>query len=361
MKVGILSMQRIVNYGSFLQAYSLKRTLEKMGHEVVFIDYKVNKKKDTRKKRNLSLIWGKFITRINPKRRYANCVVKSFFRDFEQTYYSWLGLEQKKNYSQKVDILVIGSDEVFRGITRSQATGELCTELFGDYPYAQKIITFAASAGNMTAQLLKSKNIMDQAKRAMEHIVTFSVRDNNTAEMVKALVNKKVEYHIDPVFLYDYAEEMPYTCQYTKYILLYGYNFRFTKWELAKIRKFAKARNLKIMTCGTIQSDYDICIAPNPFELLSCVKNAEYVITDTFHGTVFSIKFNKRFATLVRNTNNIKVMDLLIRLRRDDRVCNDIEQLGQILEADIDYGETNQLIKNYRKSAENYFYQNLQL
>lgn len=356
MKIGILSMQRIVNYGSFLQAYSLKKTLENLGHDVVFVDYKVEPEKEKRKK---FISMEKIMIHLNHKKSFANKTVKAFYKDFERTYFAWLGLKEKENYCENVDILIIGSDEVFRGIKRNEQSNKLCTELFGDYPYAKKVITFAASAGNTTLETMKNEKIVDQAVLALNHITSFSVRDENTAKIIKALVNENVKYHIDPVFMYDYIDEMPTQCKYQNYILLYGYNYRFTNQEIKEIKKFAQKRNLKIMTCGTIQKYYDICIAPNPFELLRYVRNAQYVITDTFHGTVFSIKFNKQFVTLLRDTNNIKIVDLLTRMKMTSRLCNNIENLEHILQTGIDYTETNQLIKEYRESAQKYLLENL--
>ena len=115
MIVGILSMQRVINYGSFLQAYALKRKLENLGNEVRFIDIESNKKSDISKKNRFENILNKLhlidhylIRRIIDSRKN---------RELDKTILcaqeKYLGLDKSTMRSTECRAVVIGSDEIF--------------------------------------------------------------------------------------------------------------------------------------------------------------------------------------------------------------------------------------------------------
>ena len=125
MKVGIVSMQRIVNYGSFLQAYSLKNTIEKMGHEVEFVDYEIeppvvpnpNKDYEPPKRKNvvqkaINYVWENRSPKSRKIRKY-NRYLMNLGKDFRELYFPLLGIKEERNPRAKEDVIVIGSDEVF--------------------------------------------------------------------------------------------------------------------------------------------------------------------------------------------------------------------------------------------------------
>ena len=92
-------------------------------------------------------------------------------------------------------------------------------------------------------------------------------------------------------------------------------------------------------------------IAANAFQLLGYVKNASCIVTDTFHGTVFSIKYNKKFAVFIRESNENKLFDLLKRLGLTDRAVNNVSMLSSTLDATINYLIVNQTIEDYATRA----------
>lgn len=110
MLVGILSMQRIVNYGSFMQAYSLKKMVESLGHKVVFVDYKTNvlieDRNDKTKKQELLYQEIKDGIKFHILKKYGE-QQKKFIEC-----YPILGISKFKAYHTKVDVLIVGSDEV---------------------------------------------------------------------------------------------------------------------------------------------------------------------------------------------------------------------------------------------------------
>jgi len=103
----------------------------------------------------------------------------------------------------------------------------------------------------------------------------------------------------------------------------------------------------------------DKVVVPTPFEVLAYFKNADYIITDTFHGSVFSLKFNKRFATIVRDMNSNKLTSLLKQFRLTDRIVDNAADIPRIMDKPIDYESVNGIIADETKRALEYLKSNL--
>lgn len=129
MLVGILSMQRIVNYGSFMQAYSLKKMVESLGHRVVFVDYKPNvlieDRNDKTKRQELLYQEIKDGIKFHILKKYGE-QQKKFIEC-----YPILGISKFKAYHTRVDVLIVGSDEVFNCTQRNPKVG-FALDFFGE-------------------------------------------------------------------------------------------------------------------------------------------------------------------------------------------------------------------------------------
>ena len=109
----------------------------------------------------------------------------------------------------------------------------------------------------------------------------------------------------------DYKSEVP-QIKDSNYILVYGYDNRLIeKKYVQEIKAFAKKHGKKLYAVGFFQDWCDKLIVASPLEVLGWVKQADYVVCETFHGTVFSIKYQKQFACIVRDSNRNKLGDLL--------------------------------------------------
>lgn len=95
-------------------------------------------------------------------------------------------------------------------------------------------------------------------------------------------------------------------------------------------------------------------IIANAFELLSYVKNAKYIVTDTFHGSVFSIKYNKQFITFVRESNTEKLRGLLEQFGLLGRAVSDITEVSSTLHTRIDWNRVNDLILYEQEKSKSY-------
>lgn len=93
--------------------------------------------------------------------------------------------------------------------------------------------------------------------------------------------------------------------------------------------------------------------------VFSYFKNADYVITDTFHGTVFSIKMNTKFCTLVRDSNRNKLEALLNKLDKLERKVEKLEDIERLYNTEVDFYKTNQIIEQERKKTTLYLKENI--
>jgi len=360
-KAGILSMQRIYNYGSFLQAYGLKKMLEELGCDVEFVDYHPGKcLVDLKQKNGLLRKLSKSMEVLMiqaPLKAKLNFI--KYKKNFGVKYHSYLGIGSQYNYNPELDILVIGSDEVFNCVQDNPNVG-YTAELFGVGSQAETVISYAASFGNTTMARLKQYGAEKEVAGWLNSFNTISVRDNNSYEIVKELTGKAPELHLDPVLMYDYMKKCPAVSKQaddSDYLVLYGYTGRFSKEECRKIREYAIEKKLKILCIGGIQHCCDKFVDCSPFEVFSYFKNAYAVITDTFHGTIISIITQQRFATFVRSSgygNAEKVSDLLKRLNLEEQIVFNVEELDEIVEKKIDYLSVNYIIENERKRAYQY-------
>lgn len=371
-KVGIMSMQRIVNYGSFLQAYALKQLIEEHGYDVEFVDYHVGTPVITESADSENKYIRKIKKGLETFNYKAPFLHKILFIQYKQTfskkYDPVLGISEKMNYNPALDCLVIGSDEVFNCIQKNSNVG-YSMELFGKDNKAERLITYAASFGNTTLEKLQKYKKADEIGILLKQFDAISVRDANSGKIVEQLSGKEPVYNLDPVLTYDYMNCCTLVPEITvkeKYLILYAYAGRISDSEADWIADYAKKKNLKIYAIGGIQKCADRFIDCSPFEVLAYFKNAQEIITDTFHGSIFSIITHRPFTTLVRKSmgdsygNEEKLGDLLKQLELDARMTTKIEDAKRINAQAIDYEKVNDLLKAHRNVAKEYLKQNLE-
>ncbi len=369
MKVGILSMQRIKNYGSFLQAYSLKKNIEALGHEVQFVDYLAEKPINCPQRQTVRPTVKSYISAVRRKfykTRVEKMAVarKEFLKRYDNEFYDMLGLTKEKNYTPKLDTLVIGSDEVFNCLQTNPDVG-YSKQLFGAENNADKVITYAASCGNTNLDRLNEFGVTDEVSEWMKNIDVFSVRDNNAKEVVETLTGKETITHLDPVLIHHWKEIDSIDIKLNDYIVVYAYTGRIKPNEAEVIIDFARKHNKMIVCIGEYQPFCDMYISADPFELLAYIKNADYVVTDTFHGTVFSIKLNRPFATILRSSegnrygNTEKLTSLLSKFKLISRKVDSIENLEEIITSPIDFTDANCVIAEETDKSIAYLKENL--
>lgn len=260
--------------------------------------------------------------------------------------------------TDKFDTVVIGSDEVFNCAQKTWFG--FSKKLFGEGLNANKVITYAASFGATTVDKLEKLGIKDTVAGLLKKLNKISVRDANSVSVVENLTGTTPDKNVDPVLIYDYTKHMPQSVDLKDYMIVYTYPGRITdKNEINAIRAYAKSKGLQLVSIGHYFPWCDKTIVPHPFEVLAYFKHATCIVTDTFHGSVFSIKFNKQFCTIVRGMNSNKLTHLLEQFGLSARIANDVSKLPSIMETKIDYAPVNAKIAEEKERSIAYLKENL--
>lgn len=367
-RIGIMSMQRIFNYGSSLQSYSLKRLFEESAEDVrvSFIDYHAGKPLVTLEeptapgRRALAKIteytavkssWMDRLRFLNHKRRYAD------------RYFPSLGITAERNYDTAVDLHVIGSDEVFNCVQANTNVG-FSRDLFGHTSTATRLISYAASFGNTTLSRIEEYGIRSKLSDDLSRFDAISVRDENSAGIIEKLTGTVPAIHVDPVLAYAGLLSEPAVPQRRlyaeKYVLLYGYAGRISRAESASVKDYARRIGAHVLCFGGVQEAADRFIDCSPFELLAYFRDAEAVITDTFHGTILALINSVPFAALVRRSvgngygNEQKLLYLLDTFGVRDRQLADPSGLAQLLAEPLDNAAIRDRLAEERKKSQSY-------
>lgn len=355
MLVGIMTMHRVPNYGSFLQAYSLKKMIESLGHEVVFVDYHVDP--DIEHRGDAAEIFRCEMRQVGQrfKSSYLGHSIKKVLKEEVPSSRSvmfscntMLGVTDKRCYNTECDVLVIGSDEVFNCLQLGPNIG-YSLELFGQRANASKVISYAASFGNTTYEKLERYGVADEIGGCLRHFDGVSVRDANSAAIVKTLTGEAPLVHLDPVLVGGVEAESWAPCNEDRFMILYGYAFRFTEDECRVALEFAHSHGLELVALGEDQPMRDCHVRCRPDQVLPYFRSADYVLTDTFHGSIFSIVAHTPFATIPRSDRNgqggnvQKLTSLLDDLCLSARRINSIDELGKVFAIGPDFESADKI------------------
>lgn len=352
-------MQRVYNYGSFLQAFGLKTLMEQRGHEVRYVDIEKKKGYVPKKKSKflIKLKKIKYFDRYFFKRMDYSKKNKELNKLFYEADKEYLGLTDDNMTAEGLDTVIIGSDEIFN--CSPESVWGVTGQRFGDIPEAKKTLSYAASCGYTSVGDM-SKDDRKLVTSALGKLECVSVRDENTRMFVKELTGKEPEMNLDPVFIYDFKNEIEKgekegVPDYP-YMIVYAYHNRIkTRKEINAIKKFASKKGLKTISIGGSLPWCDEFAVISPFQVLAYFKHADCIVTDTFHGTVMAAKLNKPLAVLVRDSNANKLDDLLKRLNIETRKVTDIGRLKEALEIKNDYVNCNDIVEKECQHAKRYF------
>lgn len=357
MKIGILSMQEVKNYGSFLQAFSLKKNIEALGYDVDFINIIPGEQLDEYRQSRF-VRYKKLFRRLlgwNLVKRFKT--IYQFQTRFSHEFLPFLGVKQGYDNAYH-DVVVIGSDEVFN--FAQQTWFGFTSQLFGHGLNAKKTITYAASFGATTIENMEKLGLKKEIAEYLLELDKISVRDKNSFDIVTKLTGSEPMINIDPVLIYDYSKFIPTEKYKSNYIIVYTYPDRINaKEEIDAIKTFAHKKGLLLLSIGHYFSWCDEVVVPSPFEVLAYFRDAAYIVTDTFHGSVFSIKYNKQFAVIVRDMNNNKLSFLLQQFGLQNRIVSDMKRLSIIEDSQIDYDKVNMKIISEKEKSIQYLSENI--
>lgn len=334
-KAGILTFHDAHNYGAVLQAYALKKYINKLGIEAKVINYhhynipdgfpkkrKIKEvsfsgiKKHIYSHKDHNLRWTKF-----------DHFIKELVDNEKRVYTNEDELEQID-----LDYWICGSDQIWNtDITRGINKG-----FFLDFNTKGTKISYAASMGIPKLE----EEYESEFINAVNNIDYVSVREDALKEYINSLTNKEVLKVVDPTLLLekeDYSELLKENTIKEKYLLIYalGPDERLTK--IAKQK--AEEKKLKIIELNDYKLTNYFCDQisnAGPEEFLTLIKNAEVVVTNSFHGTIFSALFEKDFYTITRLNRNARMESLLNMFNMRDRLIDTLDDLKNVKNQDYD-------------------------
>lgn len=374
MRVEIMSMQRVVNYGSFLQALALRTMIESLGHSVQMVDFHPGRVATARSRLLAELRYqGSRAQRAIESTRMARALRDAWLAGREdagkafRACYPMLDMTQTPAYQQGADALVIGSDEVFNCVQPFDFVG-FAPELLGGQCKARRLISYAASFGYTTVETLRACGKDGEAARLLRRFDALSVRDAHSRDVVRALCGVRPQMHVDPVLAGDLEARAWTPIDETRFLLVYGYGGRFTRGEGEAIRAMARRRGLRTIAAAGRQPFCDAFTQCGPDQILSYVRGADCIVTETFHGVIFAAICRRPFVALCRWPGEVKaghvpnaqkMMDLLSKLNLTDRVARTPQEIDALMDRPIDFDAIDALRARERARTMRYLMENL--
>ena len=343
-RIGVITFHNYDNYGAILQSYALQKKLRELGTDPEIIDYSCQyisnpfRLVNLKEKGLFNYIYGAIghICYI-PRRRKCNQFRK------HMKYSEPVTKGNMRAVSGKYDIYIAGSDQIWDyKLTNFDQT------YFLDFPEkGKKKCSYAASIG----EHIPPEQFRNDYSRLLNDFDEILVREDYGADIVNELTGKKPEVVCDPTLLLT-AEEWNKLLKEPKirgkYILVYQLGINPEIVNFAK--RLKKKTGYRIVyipfpLVGLLKCRCEITVGPA--EWMGLFKNAEYVISDSFHGVVFSLLFNRKFfAKADGHHKNRRVEQLLKLVNLSDRTMNDVsdEQLTE----EIDFTYANEQIANFR-------------
>lgn len=364
MKVCLITMHKVPNYGSVLQTYATCKVIEDLGHRIEVLDYIPKRLKlwntvfTEAKNKNSKILFPVYFTYsalVNiPKRFMYNRFLKKYIKLSPRQYYN---NKEVQEYLPEADIFITGSDQVWN----TYYDGFIDLTFFLNFvPKNKKKISYAASFGD--------SNIDDkEAEIIRPHILSYdalSVRESSGIKIINEIGRNDVEHVLDPTLLLtkeQWGKLFSSKKFNEKYILMYTVN-KDEDRLIQFVMKIAKAKGLKIYYIHNGLKSIEGCDRifrnQSPNDFLSLFVQAEYVIATSFHGTAFAINFNKPFISILPEKFKARVRSILQLVGLEERMIGDNFSLETALK-DIDYDRINQIIKKERQKS--YDFLNMQL
>ena len=356
MKIAIVTLHRVYNYGSVLQAYATQKVFEKRGHSTQVIDY------ITPQRTKWKLFWGKgadnqsgIVYRIA---KIGSFILKEkTFGHFVRTKLNltkkYIAAEDLEKVPPKADVYVTGSDQTWN----SQYNEGIDRGFFLDFlPENARRIAFVASFGKTKLDT----NELSETKRLLSRYEKISVREDSAVQIVSDLGLEAPMQLIDPTLMLGKSEwgeiASPKLVKEPYLILMLLYNEDNHATEYA--RKIADEKGLKLVKISwemkkPLMVD-QLFTHRAPADFLSLFYHADFVVTNSFHGLAFSINLEKQFIVVPRNEFNSRIESLLRLVGLSNKLVNDDEKAMTECEIPIDYSVVGERIKKERKRVDRF-------
>lgn len=358
MKIGLLTIHNVNNYGAALQLYATVKTLEKYGN-VDILNYTPSFIKD-----NMKLV--RFDFTLKGPLRSVKDLIRLYSRikcipKFEKFYQEDMtlspNLEADSDFvrvNDKYDMFVSGSDQIWNPFIVS-ATCELDSRYFLDFVVNKPKIAFSSSLGSYKYDEPQSKEVI----KYLSSFSAISVREKDGAEYIGRLTQKKVTNTLDPTLLMSREQwvnsfEVKLTGSIEPYVLIYVIKKDFLVKNVVK--KVSKALGIKVIAVDqdpflNFSVDEHVKDA-GPKEFVELFSKAKFVITNSFHGCCFSVNFNIPFVVIKPQSSVNRVASLLKMVGLENRLILGVDQdLDGVVQHKINYDLVNTVIDEKRNKT----------
>jgi len=357
MKVAVITRHAITNYGSLLQAFATQQVIENLGHECEIIDYVREDESYTQHEK--TLLARKPEWNRNPIKRAIYLALRQpesiiSGKKFEAEQSKYLHLTKRYASPEALledkpiaDIYMTGSDQVWGPVENGTFDSSYCLS-FTDKD--DKKIAYAASFGRTEM----TEDIESFFKKWLSQYRYIGVREDSAVSILNKMDIDSVQV-LDPTLLLDsdFWSKIAKPIKEKQYVLVYQLHNDKRVGEYAA--QVAKAFGLPLIRVSAsfhqVSREGKFVWCPNVGKFLSYIKNAECMITDSFHGTAFAINFNTPFVEILpnnktgtRNMSILKLTGLSNRILRDDKNIT-------LAKEKIDYLKVNQIIEEKRKES----------
>ena len=346
MRIGILTLPFEANYGWAVQRWALYHTIEKLGHQPTFINRR----------------WSSNNTScINSFKRfvYYNVICPRFKRFVDKETPSVTPVtrtpEETFEVSKHLDAVIVGSDQVWRIENTRLAGLDFFLDFLKDSPI--KRLSYAASFGKDTWQGTEDETI--KVKNLLQKFNAISVREDSGACLCNNLFDVESSHVLDPTLLltaddYNQLLSKPKSRQE-----LVTYILDSTEEKRNTVSEIARQCNLKEVNLYPSRS---FTFYKSVYTWLEKIRDAHYVVVDSFHGMVFCILFHKQFAVFANSKRGLtRFTSLLGMLGLIERMTTVFgkEEVLKILKQPIDYVSVESMLATHRKKSLGFLENNL--
>lgn len=344
MKIYTVTFSNTLNVGAELQMFALYRYLKNRGTEVKVINYQP----PASTQRIIS--WNK----KNGFKNFLKSLIINYYKkkailryiNFDKDYIEKTSLCKSLADVEKLpeaDMYITGSDQVWNLEFDIDDTYFLRGNLKG------KKISYAASMGMDNPSKEKIVKLLDKTN----HLDAISVREKTLQNVFENNGIINTHHVLDPVFLLEKQDyiNMQIKPKYSKYVFVYC---TARDSEVIKIaRMLADKHGLKVIEMNRIKKNKGVNVSishVDPREFLGYINNAEFVVTNSFHCTAFSIVLNKQFFVKKLDKYNSRIDSLLTLVKLNDtRALADVNDKN--INNYIDFNEVNRLLERERQNS----------
>ena len=361
MKIGILTFHCAHNYGAVLQCYATQEFLRSKGYEVEVINYRPEYLL-----KPYRLFDKEIFANKNPIQILKILIVQLLM--FYNKYKRFVGFERfikrrlnigktvsKATLSSDYDAYIIGSDQVWKlGLTSFD------TVYFADFPFLKGEKKYISYAASMEAKTLGTNQEIF-FKKALSNFDSLSVREDVLQQLLQPLTNKHISQVLDPVLMAPSQIWNNFSSDKVgveKYVVVYQVCYYPDTLRIAHHIATQIEAKVKVLVAGSVfRPIEDTNQTATPEDFVDIIRNAACVVTTSFHGTAFSVVFNRPFYTIkIKDGGDTRSRSLLTSLGLEGRMLN-VEDSPIFTE--IDFSTVNKKMEYLRSNSQEFLLNSL--